>query len=205
MQEFELYTDYKIKNWNLNMKVSMFVLCFILVFFLIRDYLDSYLLHYFSLTLLGLFILSQLVELKSFFSKYEHEKGEKGSLKFSETEIMWNGNEIRWNEIIDFEIQYFEIENQHKWDLGFDNNVSDGFNLISIKTKENKFHGYYLIKNAYDLKYLQDLLWNCILKNHLSYEIAKKILQPNSYKEHQELKQKLKENTANLKGLTTSD
>lgn len=195
MIEFELYTDYKIKNWNLNMKVNMVVLVFAIVTLLIQDSLNDSLLHYFSLTMVGLFMLYQLVGIKSFFSKYEHTKGEKGSLGFSETAIIWNGNEIRWNEIIDIEIQYFEIDNQQSWDSGPNNNVSDGFNPISIKTKEKTFHGHYHISNVLKLSNLQDLLLNCILKNHLSYEIAKKIVQPKNYKEHQELKQKLKHST----------
>ena len=47
------------------------------------------------------------------------------------------------------------------------------------------------------MQMLKDLLQKCIFKNQLSYDLAKKIIQPKNYEEHQLLKQKIDKNTNN--------
>lgn len=194
----ELYETYKTKFWNLNMKVSMFVLAFALIVLLLRNFLEGKILNYVGLTLFGLFILSQLVELKSFFSIYESKKGEKGNLEFNKNGIKWNGKKIDWNSIKVFEIEYNEINNNHKWDIGPKNNISDGLNRIKIQTKNSQnFNGHYQLKSENEKHILTKLLRECVFTNQLKYELAKNIIQPKNYKEHQLLKQQIKENTDN--------
>ena len=195
---FELYEEYKTKFWNLNMKVSMFAGVFALIVLVSINYFEAEIPHFIGLIMFGLFILSQIVDLNSFFSKYETIKGQKGELAIDELGIVWKGKKIDWKSIVDINIQSNEIDNKHKWDQSPKNNVSDGLNLIEIRTsKGQQLGGYYKLMNEYEVEKLKDLLKRCVFKNQLKYDIAKKIIQPKNYKEHQLLKQQIKENTDN--------
>ena len=195
---FDLYEEYRTKFWNLNMKVSMFVAVFALITLVIMNYINEEISQYVGLTMFVLFILSQFVELKSFFSKYESVKGKKGQLAINEIGIVWNGKNIDWKSIVDINIEYNEIDNKHNWDLSPQNNVSDGLNQIKFITNSGfTLEGYFKITNDDQMQLLKELLHKCILKNQLSYDLSKKIVQPRSYEEHQLLKKEINENTDN--------
>lgn len=195
---FELYDEYRTKFWNLNMRVSMFVGVFALIILVNISYITKEILQYVTLIMVGLFLLSQFVKLKSFFSKYKSVKGKKGELAINEMGIVWNGEMIDWESIADISIQYNEIDNKHNWDLSPKNNVSDGLNQIKLKTKSGLYlNGYYKLNNDDQMQMLKELLRKCIFKNQLSYDLAKKIIQPKSYEDHQLLRLELNENIAN--------
>lgn len=195
---FELYDEYRTKFWNLNTRVSTFVGVFALIILVTISSITKEILQYVGLTMLGLFLLSQFVKLKSFFSKYESVKGKKGELAINEMGIVWNGEMIDWESIADISIQYNEIDNKHNWDLSPKNNVSDGLNQIKLKTKSGlNLNGYYKLNNYDQMQMLKELLRKCIFKNQLSYDLAKKIIQPKSYEDHQLLRLELNENIAN--------
>lgn len=180
------------------MKVSVVASILALILFIGSKYLGDKVIQISAIVLMVALILSQLVEVISFFSKYEHSKGQLTKLKIQETHIIWNNTVIKWSEIIDFKIGYNEIDNELNIKLGPKNNKSDGMNTISIITEHGKeYNGHYHIKSDYDLNKLKDLLWDCIVKNKINYNIAKNIVKPESYKEHQNLKNELREITDN--------
>ena len=149
---------------------------------------------------MGLYILTNLVELKSFFSKYESTKGERGKLTVAKNGVIWDSKHINWKNITDMNISTNEIDNQHKWDYSHKNNVSDGLNLIEIKTNRGEnFKGHYKLTSKDQLIILEDLLLESILTNGLNYEVARKIVKPNSYQEHQLLKKQIKDNLESMK------
>lgn len=192
---FEFYEEYRVKDWNLNMIVGMSVGVVALIILVFNNYMNEEMFRYACLTMVGLLIMSQFVRMISFFSKYESVKGEKGQLSINEVEISWNKKKIYWESIVDISIQYNEIDNKHQFDFSPQNNVSDGLNRISLETKSGlKLIGYYKLKNHNQLQMLQELLQKCIHKNQLSYDLAKKIIQPENYREHQLLKKEISKN-----------
>jgi hypothetical protein len=196
MVTLELYTDYKSIDFNWNTKLSYFLLAYILVFFLSFNYIP------FERWQLGIFLLIFFMvilfflNIRGFFSKYEHSKGQKKKLVLIETHVEWDGNKIEWKQVIDFNINYIEIENKQGWHSGPKNNVSDGFNAIYIKSIDGQeFRGHYLLDSPQKEIIIKDLLLKSVFANQLDYNVAKKIVQPKNYKEHQELKQKLNESS----------
>ncbi len=193
--DFELYKNYKSPYLNLNVKVGMLAGLFAIFVFLFDEYFEEEFRHYLVLLLLGLWILSLIVEVYSFFSKYESEKSQIGILNITEERIDWNRTFIEWRDIVDVEIQFNEVDNSHRWNSGPKNNVSDGINKIRIVIDNgDEYLGYYKVESETHLAALRDLLKKAVFKNGIGYNVAKKFIQIDNYEEHQALKKQLKNN-----------
>jgi hypothetical protein len=193
---FELYEDYKRKNWNINfifqfILLLLTVLLLILVFFIDNE--DSLILKILGTLVFGGFVFLLGIKVYSFFSKYESHRTALGHLEIAEKTINWNEEIISWSNIREISIEYSEINGVLDYsDISYQNNRSDGINRLLIKLNDDKiFSGWYKIENQEQKKELLNILSKAIHVNKLSYSIANALLKPANYQEHQELKEKI--------------
>ncbi len=195
MLQFELYTDYKRKFWNLNFTTQIIALCFSIFSFLILQIIeeDSIIIQILVILLLVLFLISSFIRLNSFFSKYESESKLVGEIIFSTNSIQWIEKEFSWEKLKHIYIEYHEIDGLLDYaESTSQNNRSDGMNKITILLLDNSSYcGWYKIKNKSQLIALYNLIDNVISFNDLNYEICKSLSHPSNYKEHQELKKRV--------------
>lgn len=195
--KFELYSNYSKSSFNTNDLFQMIFGVATLIFLLLALF-DNFLklgktfILNFAILVVVLFFISKLASVVSFFSKYEHEKELSGEIHFTLNGIKWCDIEIKWNQIDSIVLSMDEVDFTHRFDFTTSNNISDGINRIEVETIEGQsFRGWYLLPNLRSKLLLEKLLEESIFKNNVSYKIAKSILNPSTYKEHQLLKEKL--------------
>lgn len=194
MVALKLFKNYKQRFWNKNLIVTMALGIVALLVWWRLDSLDENALMYAVIILAVLFLLAKTVGGISFFSKYEHTKEYLGDLRISASEINWHGEAILWTEVSDIQIRDDEIEGKREWGNGPQNNLSDGINKIELTVQNGKtYKGWYQLSNKHELQDLKAVFLEAIILNKLDYQLAKKLMKPASYQEHQELKQKIAE------------
>ncbi len=194
MLSLELYKSYRWRSWTTQAIIYIVLLLLIIGYKIALNYLDedSVFLKKLSFILLVCYILFILAKIILFWFKYESLKEPYGVLKIGTQNLCWHDEVIAWSQIESVQINYGEVEG--KIDFGqssFQNNRSDGINQISIRSKGGQiYQGWYKI-NPEQKKELLDLLQQAILSNNLDYNLAKSLLKPSNYQEHQQLKKLL--------------
>jgi hypothetical protein len=142
-----------------------------------------------------LFISMLIPVLLKFYCFFNYETTNKkiiGSIEFNHIHINWNNKIIKWDDVdfisIIFSTYRGEFLYRSKWD--FRNNLSLGIdNEINIKTKTGlEFSGSYLIDSKGKISELRKILFYIIKSNSISLENARRMISPENYQEHQELK-----------------
>lgn len=188
--KFDLYEDYEEKhsNWVIGL---LLLICILLISnLLLVDILDNGQLQWLYLIIGLVYVIYFVSRFFHFYSKTSHSKGQKKILEIQELGIFWDKILIRWHDLHDFQADDEEVEMKRDWlrfELG--NSLSDGFNKIQIISKDGiKYLGHYLLTSKLQKDALREQLKTYAIKHQLPYELAKKIVKPANYQEHQDLK-----------------
>ena len=158
MIELELNEAYRLRNWNLNRTVQVIVVGIICVTYFLLEYIDTQYYKYISLIMIGAFFISLAIRGMSAFSKYEYTIGPKLKLVIDESSIYWDTYQVDWTDIARFFIEYNEVNDNYRFNHGPQNNISDGYNRIEIKTINGTFlKGHYRLMGDWQIDQVKEI------------------------------------------------
>lgn len=180
-------TKVSIKNEIVKVCFFNMIICTALMYFeIVKE--DGIILMFLILSM----FIPMLLKISSLFTYESSNKKVIGNMELNLLNIDLNGIKILWEEINTISILYSTYKGQFldksRWDCS--NHLSLGIdNEIYVKTKSGfELRGNYLIDSKSKINELKLLLWEVIKNNHISLENAKRMISPENYKEHQELK-----------------
>ncbi|MCB9081884.1 MAG: hypothetical protein H6555_09260 [Lewinellaceae bacterium] len=137
-------------------------------------------------------IIPGIVGFYAFFAREEMTKKIVGTLEVELDKITWNGRPIKWDEMETISMVYFDYSERPIYTGygDFGNSNSNGLdNIINITLKDSTaFEGNFLMKSKQSIQDLREVLWGVITENNISLRNARNIINPENYKEHQEIK-----------------
>lgn len=184
--------DFKKPKESLNNKIaySAWGIALITLLGINQDILPS---NFFTNTVIFICVfVPPIIGFSAMFTKEEHKKKLIGILQINTEKIDWSGQEIIWDDIEDITISFFDYSGRfiYKGSGNYENNQSNGLdNKIKIILKDSsKYEGNILIESKQSAKDLKDVLWCVIKENKISVQNAKQMINPENYKECQEIK-----------------
>lgn len=128
----------------------------------------------------------------AWFSIEEHSKTELGPIIFSPDGLIFDREKIAWDSITKITVMLIDFKRNYedKGRANYSNNRSAGVrNKLIVEVNGSEIiRGNLFLSSQQDMDLLKRVLWEVVEKNRLPLAIAKSLINPESYEEHQQVK-----------------